>query len=185
MNPFTGASSSFSWSGREPLANREYTHRALRVQGILALRDCCEARREADGGFYCVPGSHKVIRSWAHAHGEAVSDKQVNAPESGTQIYVPKGDPLRSHAQKAPIRAGDLLIWDARLAHCNYPNESSAMRMVQYIQMTRADDPAFGLLFTDRNMLPPAAQFEPTLLGERLLGFAPWPDGAAASAARV
>ena len=31
------------------------------------------------------------------------------------------------------MRAGSLLIWDSRLPHGNYPNESSQFRMVQYI----------------------------------------------------
>jgi hypothetical protein len=78
------------------------------------------------------------------------------------------------HAQRAPIRAGDLLIWDARLLHCNYPNNSDRLRMVQYMQMKRADDPAFSLLLQDRNLLPPEAELALTPLGERLLGFAPW-----------
>ena len=41
-------------------------------------------------------------------------------------------------------------------------------------QMKRADDPAFAPLLVDRNLLPPAAEFEPTALGERLLGFVEW-----------
>ena len=44
--------------------------------------------------------------------------------------------------------------------------------------MKRADDPAFGPLFTDVNLLPPRAQFELSPLGEKLHGLAPW-DAAA------
>jgi ectoine hydroxylase-related dioxygenase (phytanoyl-CoA dioxygenase family) len=168
MNPFTGASSSFSWRVNSVAANRGYGQ--LRTQGILALSDCASE----DGGFFCVPGSHKVVRSWAAANTKNVADNLVVSPESGMQLYLPKEDPLRLHAQRAPIRAGDLLIWDARLLHCNYPNNSDRLRMVQYMQMKRADDPAFSLLLQDRNLLPPEAELALTPLGERLLGFAPW-----------
>jgi len=170
MNPFNGASSTFSWGVSDPLANRGYTHERLRTQAILALSDC----RAEDGGFFCVPGSHKVVRQWAHANKDVVGDQKVSSAESAMQIYLPKNDTLRAHAQKAPIRAGDLLIWDARLLHCNYPNESDQMRMVQYIQMKRADDPALAPLLTDRNLLPESFEMSP--LGERLLGFVPWSE---------
>lgn len=165
MNPFTGSASSFSWRLNEPEANKGYDG-PLRTQGILALSDC----RAQDGGFFCVPGSHTLVRGWAHANAEVVSDQQIYSPESSVQLPLPKGDPLRAHAQPAPIRAGDLLIWNAKLLHCNYPNDSDRLRMVQYIQMKRADDTAFGPLLADRNLLPPAAEFEPSPLGERLLG---------------
>ena len=71
-NPFTGATSSFSWRVEDAHANRGYER--LRTQGILALSDC----GHQDGGFFCVPGSHKVVRSWANAKSEAVSDAQVS-----------------------------------------------------------------------------------------------------------
>ena len=177
-NPFTGATSSFSWRVEDVHANRGYEVR--RTQAILALADC----GLEDGGFFCVPGSHRVVRSWANANGAGVDDRQLASAESSMQLYLPKGDPLRAHAQRAPIRAGELLVWDARLLHCNFPNASARMRMVQYIQMKRADDPAFGPLLRGaggdaagaplRGLLPPAAEFELSPLGERLLGLAPW-----------
>merc|ERR1719330_1955342 len=89
-------------------ANKGYTR--LRTQGILALSDC----GPEDGGFFCVPGSHLVVRAWAHRNGETVSDKQLMNPESGCQIHLPPNDELKHNAQKAPIRRGSLLIWDAR-----------------------------------------------------------------------
>lgn len=168
MNPFTGASSTFSWRVKDVGANRGYVR--LRTQAILALSDC----GPEDGGFFCVPGSHKIVRSWAAANGESVEDKLVMSAESSMQLYLPKNDPLHEHAQRAPIRAGHLLIWDSRLLHCNFPNNSDRMRMVQYVQMKLAEDPALGLLLEDRNLLPPAGEFTPSLLGQRLLGYSPW-----------
>jgi hypothetical protein len=169
MNPFTGASSTFSWRLRDMHANRGYER--LSVQGILALGDC----GADDGGFYCVPGSHKVVRGWANANGATVADKSVQSPESSCQIYLPGGDPMKDNAQRAPIREGSLLVWDSKLAHCNFPNASANLRMVQYIQMIRAEDPVVGPLFTDENLLPPTAELELSQLGRRLYGFEPWP----------
>lgn len=168
MNPFNGFASAFSWRARDVYAN--LGHDKLRVQGILALSEC----GPDDGGFFCVPGSHRIVRGWAHQNGEAVRDAQLQSPESNTQLRLPPDDTLKLHAQKAPIRRGSLLIWDSRVAHCNFPNDSASMRVVQYIQMLRADDPALGPLCTKESYLPPASQFELSELGSRLYGFTEW-----------
>ena len=152
---------------RDAHANRSFDG-PVHVQGILALCDC----RAEDGGFFCVPGSHRVIRGWAHAHPELVG--KLTSPESSSNIWLPPGDTLRASGQRVPLRAGTVCIWDARTAHCNYANDSDRLRMVQYLQMKRADDPALGPLFTDANMLPPRAQFELSPLGAKLHGLAPW-----------
>ena len=169
MNPFTGAASSFSWRVRRPLAARGYGR--LRVQGLVALSEC----GPDDGGFFCVPGSHAIVRGWARRNAAAVPDASVMSAESSIQLPLPLGDPLKAQGAKAPVRAGSLLVWDARLAHCNFPNDSANMRVVQYIQAAEADDPAIGPLCTDERLLPPRDQFEPTPLGRRLYGFDPWP----------
>jgi hypothetical protein len=48
--------------------------------------------------------------------------------------------------------------------------------MVQYIQMIRADDPAFAPLIVDEGLLPPREQLELTHLGRRLYGLEDWPS---------
>lgn len=169
MNVFTGGRSAFSWRLHDPLANRGYDR--LHTQGALALSDC----RVQDGGFFCVPGTHRIVRGWANANGGAVEDRCIHSPESSGQVPLPKDDPLAALGVPVPLRAGSLLIWNSSLLHCNYPNDSERMRLVQYVQMIPDDDPAFGPLFTDINLLPPTSQFELTPLGERLYGFAPWP----------
>ena len=172
LNPFTGASSSFSWYLKDAYANRDYDR--LSVQGILAVSEC----GPEDGGFFCCPGSHRAVRGWANRHNETVQDSKIHSPESSCQIYLSAApdDDIRRNAQRAPIRAGSLLIWDAKLAHCNFPNTSRNMRMVQYIQMIRADDPAFAPLIVDEDLLPPRADFELTHLGRRLYGLEDWPS---------
>ena len=105
-----------------------------------------------------------------------MSDAQLFSAESSIQLPLPKDDALRRHGTKAPMRAGALLIWDARLAHCNFPNDSAAMRVVQYVQAAEADDPGIGPLCKYEALLPPRHQLELTTLGRRLHGFEPWPD---------
>ena len=39
-----------------------------------------------------------------------------------------------------PMKAGDLVIWDTRLAHGNGHNTSSKPRLAQYITMSPADE---------------------------------------------
>jgi len=63
MNPFTGAISTATWAVQDVDKNREYR---LRVQGFLAVTD----GKADNGGFFCVPGAHKLIRKWAKHHSE-------------------------------------------------------------------------------------------------------------------
>ena len=91
------------------------------------------------------------------------------------QLRVPAGDPFKAAGQIIPMRAGSMLVWDARLAHSNSCNDSSHMRMVQYIQMVETDDPCFAPLLEDAaGFLPPAREFELTELGAKLYGLQPW-----------
>lgn len=75
MNPFTGAVTSRGWkvpkeeswpeSQKKPFFNLERNRGyRLRVQGLIALSDCAAA----NGGFYCVPGAHKYMKTWAKKH---------------------------------------------------------------------------------------------------------------------
>jgi hypothetical protein len=86
----------------------------LRLQGILYLTET-----PADqGAFRCVPGFHRRIESW-------LTD-------------LPPGADPRAHdfsAEAVPIagKAGDFVIWDARLPHGASPNRGTRPRLVQYI----------------------------------------------------
>jgi len=39
------------------------------------------------------------------------------------------------YAQKITMRAGSLVIWNSCMPHCNFSNDSSNLRMCQYIKM--------------------------------------------------
>jgi len=97
--------------------NPKQEQQFVRLQGILALSDS----RENTGGFICIPGFHKEWSAYC----------QLDRPD---QTVCPFLTPNDSRAQKIFVRPGSLIIWDSRLPHCNYPNESTTQfRYVQYI----------------------------------------------------
>lgn len=104
-----------------------------RVQGLVALKDCpveC-------GGFQVVPDSHKSDFThygsvFARAKGAVSHD--VTASD---MVNVPSGEEGRavwSRGIKVPLRKGDIVLWDSRTAHGNFPNTSKTdYRLVAYL----------------------------------------------------
>eukprot|EP00761_Pharyngomonas_kirbyi_P000218 gb/GECH01000218.1/.p1 GENE.gb/GECH01000218.1/~~gb/GECH01000218.1/.p1 ORF type:complete len:394 (+),score=114.50 gb/GECH01000218.1/:1-1182(+) len=143
MNPWNGKTSTYSFFIDQEEAN--YGYDMLRVQGILAAKDC----GPNDGGFHCVPGFHHHIRGWAHVNRDRFDPSQQD-----TTFQVPQNDPIRNHVQRMPIRAGSLLIWNSGLPHGNFPNESESGRMIQYIKMASLEDKAVKS-WLPKKLLPP------------------------------
>lgn len=111
-----------------------------RVQGLIALTDNTPGR----GGFMCVPGFHKRFDAWAAEHEEsktgATLQRRGMLARRGPTL-VPEGDPIFDELRIVTLRAGSLLLWDSRLPHQNYPNDSTdAFRIVQYQRYTSAKD---------------------------------------------
>jgi len=153
----------------------------FRVQGVLALTDT-----SADmGGFQCVPGFHRDLERW------------IAQQPSGRNPFQPELSALPPGMRVTPIpmRAGDLLIWNTRLAHGNGHNVSSRPRLAQYITMqpARQEDEVERLARIDRwrnRKKPPYDRAFPgdprrveelhgttaelTQLGRRLLGLEAW-----------
>jgi len=171
MNPFTGAISTATWAVQDVDKNREYR---LRVQGFLAVTD----GKADNGGFFCVPGAHKLIRKWAKHHSEdSAMRNRVLEPFTNARYYIPANDPMIDAGQEIAVRAGSLVIWNSALPHSNYPNRSSEFRMVQYLTMTSAKDGDFAPLFTDIELVRPVPEYSFSKLGHRLHGFEPWVMG--------
>ena len=105
--------------------NNDNYQEKCKVQGLIGFLDSIEE----DGGFLCVPGFQKVIQEWAD---ENISKK---FPETSNYVPVPKTDSIQNYTQKIPIKAGSLIIWDSRLPHCNFPNNSDKFRLNQYLKM--------------------------------------------------
>ena len=179
MNPLTGRCTTYGFenvadshfdSSEDPLnAQTKSTNNGMRIrklQGIIALDDC----REEDGGFHAVPAFQHFIQTWTKQNQQLCLD--ANQSGDPTTVQIPKDDSIREHIQRMPIRKGSLLIWDSRLPHGNYPNNSNHMRIVQYVHMAYASDEAIRPYPLTKDDLP--ERFHLTNLGERLYGFKPW-----------
>merc|ERR1712001_701619 len=104
----------------------------------MALIDC----PESSGGFCCVPGFHKSINAWCEQPKiRSLCVKSATcSPVDPTSVIIPKDDPIQDHIQRIPLKAGSIVIWDSRLAHCNSPNNGPGHRIVQYVKMLQACD---------------------------------------------
>ncbi len=99
----------------------------LRVQGVL----CLEETTVKQGGFQCVPRSHKRVQeilAW-QAPGQ-----NLRNPDIGNTAIVP-----------VPGQPGDLVIWHMALLHGNGPNHTDRPRLAQYITMSPAQPAAVRL----------------------------------------
>jgi ectoine hydroxylase-related dioxygenase (phytanoyl-CoA dioxygenase family) len=147
----------------------------VRVQGVLCLTDT----EEAQGGFQCVPGSHKIVP-------EIVARQQPDANLRSPDIT---GLTVKHLGGKA----GDLIIWHTGLLHGNGRNETDRPRLAQYISMfpAKEEDEELRQQRVDswRNRTAPgrfpvdtARHWEETHyqtaklteLGEKLIGLTPW-----------
>lgn len=154
---------------------------SLRVQGVLCLADTDEAQ----GGFQCVPGSHKQV-------GEIIARQSAD-----TNLRRP--DITGLTVKPIPARAGDLVIWHTALLHGNGRNRSDKPRLAQYISMNYAADneeQRQRRVELWQQCLPPdhrrafpgdprqlevkaARPAELSDLGRKLVGVDRWPDDAA------
>jgi hypothetical protein len=144
-------------------------------QGVLALTDTALDQ----GGFRCVPSLYLNLDAWPrrpviHADGE----EDWLADTTGREII------------HLSAKAGDLIVWDSRLAHSNSKNESSRPRIAFYILMGPADDRSrqtaveswrSGRCVPWWRSRPGYDRIEPwppailTELGRKLLGLDSWP----------
>lgn len=135
-------------------AKHDWSRSSL-VQGFLTLTDAADS----DGGFHCVPGSHKFTPEW-------VGDR------TGATLPAEEDDPVREQIQRIAIRRGCLMVWNAFLLHANRPNFSENWRLVMYIRMYPAKLTPFKPLMPNAAHYP--AEFEITPLGRKLFGIDEW-----------
>lgn len=149
----------------------------LRVGGVLCLTDTAENQ----GGFQCVPGTHKQVEDIV---------KTIPQGEERRTPKVPKSD-IKSIAGKA----GDLIIWNNWLLHSNSRNRTETPRLAQYITMTpetyhTEEEREFRIKVWEKNLVPynqneygaderglernSGRSAELTELGKKLLGLSPW-----------
>lgn len=142
-------------------------------QGLIALKDCFDdpVTGMTTGGFRCVPGSAALLDAWCEANPNA----RGSAADKWSH-YPPKSDPLYCRMQKIPLRAGQCVIWDAATLHANFSNNSSEIRIVQFVRMIDPElsehIPLRNKFFPQREQIPSNIVLTP--LGKRLLGLTPW-----------
>lgn len=146
----------------------------LRVQGVLCLTDTDEAQ----GGFQCVPGSHRIV---PEILAKQAPDADLRRPDiTGLTVKPIAG------------KAGDLIIWHTGLLHGNGRNQTDRPRLAQYITMfpAKEDDEALRQHRIDswrRSSTPGKFPGDPrkleeqagktaelTPLGKKLLGLERW-----------
>jgi ectoine hydroxylase-related dioxygenase (phytanoyl-CoA dioxygenase family) len=94
------------------------------VQGLVNLNDC----GENDGGLVVVPESHKV-------HQEIFKKFGREGHESDWYKFTPeeKSDPVFENYIKICGKAGDFMMWDSRVFHCNTVPTTPNIRACVYI----------------------------------------------------
>jgi ectoine hydroxylase-related dioxygenase (phytanoyl-CoA dioxygenase family) len=149
-----------------------------KIQGIIALTDA----RECDGGFFTVPGfSKENTLAWAKHHATERKMKPMST------LTVPRDDPMIAQGRPVPVRAGSVILFDARQPHQNFPNQSDRFRMCQYIKtfperdVNKEEHQAFIKARREfvMNKLKPHLEDEQnpmvlTELDEKVLGLKPW-----------
>ena len=109
------------------------------VQGVLSILD----NLEQDGGTVLVPGFHKVFSRWVQHLGPM--EQYVNHSVANANRLVWRGngagsfkfddlDPVHTLKHRILLRAGSFLVWDQLLVHGSLPNNSSKLRMAQFIK---------------------------------------------------
>jgi ectoine hydroxylase-related dioxygenase (phytanoyl-CoA dioxygenase family) len=105
------------------------------IQGLISLKDA-DAHT---GSLQVRPASHKEFHN-------------LNIPAYADFVRIPESHPILSRipAKLVDCRAGDLILWDSRLIHCNTPatqpprpparkDQWELLRLVAYICMTPAE----------------------------------------------
>ncbi|SIP85920.1 Phytanoyl-CoA dioxygenase [Pacmanvirus A23] len=96
------------------------------IQGLLNLVDS----GPADGGFVCVPGSHKYTEFW--------EGKEIPATSKDWYLFTAAdkvSDPMFEESIKVCCAAGDFVLWDSRAWHCNTVPTSQNIRACTYVCM--------------------------------------------------
>lgn len=100
-----------------------FSHDLCSIQGIVHLTDSMDD----DGGFCFIENSHKLHKAYSDSHPSwgykweviDVDDKVFE----GCRLIKPR------------VKAGELFLFDSRLAHCFIPSRSNNHRMVIYVCM--------------------------------------------------
>jgi ectoine hydroxylase-related dioxygenase (phytanoyl-CoA dioxygenase family) len=121
------------------------------VQCVLNFED----NRDDDGGTVLVPGFHRCIQSWCEPKLDLLPSDVPDIDGAATVtpppligrfsdfvprhpipwLNLPASNPLLPFAQRIPMRAGSVLIWDQTVVHGSSPNTGTGQcRMAQFVK---------------------------------------------------
>lgn len=82
-----------------------------------------------DGGFWAVPGFHKCFDEFFRNHPATTDGPSLHATGHSPLVLV------RQLAQRVPMHAGSVVVWDQRIPHGSDGNSSFRPRMAQFVKM--------------------------------------------------
>ena len=130
------------WSVEDANGNLIYKQR---YQALISVLDS----PVNGGGFRAVVGSHKYyMQQWADKN-KMPEDYSIKTYQ---QVKISSEDPAQKMSQNLPVKAGDMLVFDSRLLHGTFQNNSPKMRLVQYVRMM-PQSMAKGDVFSAVNVL--------------------------------
>ena len=142
-----------------------FDDRAVKLQALINFVD----NRDQDGGFILVPKFHKFFKEWVEATKNTIGKKY-----SGSSFLIMNRiDQVGQMGVRIPLRAGDMLVWDVCMPHGSQPNDSSQMRLCQFLKMY----PAMKANKNRRAIINKALEgngLVVTELGSKLFGLKEW-----------
>merc|ERR1712194_783670 len=103
------------------------------IQGFVSLTD----QHQDTGGLHVIPASHHVHETWTKNHPD--TDGDFCTIDRSEFCRALKLLPQRL----VTCKAGDLVLWDSRLIHCNMPApeepvtpEGQLLRVAVYVSLT-------------------------------------------------
>jgi Protein of unknown function (DUF1479) len=129
---------------RMELTDGAASHKWRPVQGFIALTSTPSANQ---GGFEACLGLHKHFKSWARDRAPSQSPNPAETTAGRKPPCVGDFSPIRpkedqdiiSRMQHIACNAGDLVVWDYRIAHSNSRrNETDTAREVVYVGLLPA-----------------------------------------------
>jgi len=144
-----------------------YTMNETHLQGLINLLD----NRVDDGGFHLVPGFYKHMPEWVKSTETTLKKRYGTV---NTFIVLPDSEPMQQLATRISMKAGSLLVWEQKTPHGSAPNNSSNMRMAQFLKFLPAISRTSERALARSAFLKQKVQetgVEMTDLGEKLFGF--------------
>ncbi|KYQ88466.1 WD repeat protein [Tieghemostelium lacteum] len=106
----------------------------IQLQAVLNLLD----NREEDGGYVVVPGFNHIFVDYFTNVKKATPGKVIDTKANPSYNFNSKELPYR-YAKRISMRQGSMVIWDQRMPHGSFSNQSNRPRMAQFLKIFPAN----------------------------------------------